>query len=112
MNREKGTANFNSFTARSGGEQRFVLIDDEDSAANRRRDETIVELFEAQAAQTPGQTALVFEQHRLTYSELNHRADQLSNHLRTLGAGPDVLIGLFVERSLDTIVGLLGILKA
>ena len=69
-------------------------------------------LIEDQAARTPNWPALVFEQQRLTYRELDHRANQLAHHLRRLGAGPDVLIGLFVERSLDMVVGMLGILKA
>ena len=69
-------------------------------------------LIEAQAARTPDQPALVFEQQRLTYGELDGRANRIALHLRTLGAGPDMLIGLFVERSLDMVVGMLGILKA
>ena len=69
-------------------------------------------LIEDQAARTSDQPALVFEQQRLTYGELEHRANQIARHLRRLGAGPDVLIGLFVERSLDMVVGMLGILKA
>jgi amino acid adenylation domain-containing protein/FkbM family methyltransferase len=69
-------------------------------------------LIEEQAARTPDRPALVFEQQRLTYGELDHRANQIAHHLRRLGAGPDVLIGLFVERSLDMVVGMLGILKA
>src|SRR5438067_7006345 len=70
------------------------------------------QLIEAQAARTPDQAALVFEGQRLTYGELNRRADRLARHLRSLGAGPDALVGLFLERSLETVVGILGILKA
>ena len=69
-------------------------------------------LFERQAERTPDQTAVVFEQQRLTYSELNRRADQLAHRLRELGVAPEVPVGLFVERSLDIVVGILGILKA
>ena len=69
-------------------------------------------LIEEQAARTPDRPGLVFEQQRLTYGELDRRANQIAHHLRSLGAGPDVLIGLFVERSLDMVVGMLGILKA
>ena len=58
------------------------------------------QLIEEQAGRTPDHVALVFEQQRLTYGELNRRADQLAHHLRKLGAGQDVLVGLFVERSL------------
>src|ERR1022692_761233 len=70
------------------------------------------QLVEEQVKRTPNQVALVFEQHRFTYDELNRRADQLALHLRNLGARPDVVIGLFVERSVETVVGMLGILKA
>ena len=70
------------------------------------------ELFEAQAQRTPDQMALVFEQQRLTYAALQRRADRLARHLKTLGVGPEVVVGLLVERSLDLVVGMLGILKA
>ena len=80
--------------------------------ASSARDMCIHDLFEAQASRTPDSPALVYEQKRLTYRELDRRADALARHLRTLGAGPEVLVGLFVERSLEMIVGILGILKA
>jgi len=70
------------------------------------------QLIEQQARRTPDQVAVVFEQQRLTYSELNRRADQLARHLRTLNVGPETLVGLFVERSLEMVVGILGVLKA
>jgi amino acid adenylation domain-containing protein len=73
---------------------------------------TIAELFEAQAAQRPGAIALVFGHRELTYGELNARANQLAHYLKTLGVGPDKLVGLCLERSLEMIIALLGILKA
>jgi amino acid adenylation domain-containing protein len=69
-------------------------------------------LIEAQARRAPQQAALRFEQHGLTYGELDRRASRLARHLARLGVGPDVLVGLFVERSLELVVGILGILKA
>jgi len=72
----------------------------------------IHELFEAQAQRTPEATAVVFEDQQLTYAELTERANRLAGHLRTLGVGPEVLVGICVERSLDMVVALLGILKA
>jgi amino acid adenylation domain-containing protein len=69
-------------------------------------------LFEDQAARIPGATAVVFEDVRLTYAELNTRANQLAGHLRTMQVGPDTLVGLCVDRSVDIAVGILGILKA
>ena len=56
--------------------------------------------------------ALVFDEQELTYGELNFRANQLAQHLRGLGVGPDVLVGLYVQRSIEMVVGMLGILKA
>jgi amino acid adenylation domain-containing protein len=72
----------------------------------------IHELFERQAARTPDAVAVTFEGASLTYRQLNERANQLARHLRTLGVGPEVLVGICVERSLEMVVGLLGILKA
>jgi amino acid adenylation domain-containing protein len=70
------------------------------------------ELIEQQARRTPERVALVFENQRLTYGELERRASSLAQHLSELGVGPDVPVGLFVERSLEMVVGILGILKA
>jgi amino acid adenylation domain-containing protein len=70
------------------------------------------ELFEAQVARTPNATAVAFGNERLTYAELDRRANYLANHLIKLGASPDGLIGICVQRSLEMVVGLLGILKA
>jgi len=68
--------------------------------------------FEAQAARTPNAVAVGFEGRTLTYRELNERANRLAHRLRAMGVGPEVLVGLFVERSPEMVVGLLGILKA
>ena len=56
--------------------------------------------------------AVVFEEQRLTYAELNASANQLAHHLQALGVGPDVLVGICVDRSLEMVVALLAILKA
>ncbi|HWN42377.1 MAG TPA: amino acid adenylation domain-containing protein, partial [Thermoanaerobaculia bacterium] len=72
----------------------------------------IHELFEAQAATAPKRPAITFDGETLTYRELDERANRLAHHLRRLGVGPEVLVGLCVERSANMIVGLLGILKA
>ncbi|HYK62131.1 MAG TPA: amino acid adenylation domain-containing protein, partial [Bryobacteraceae bacterium] len=70
------------------------------------------ELFAAQAQRRPQAVAVVFQDQRLSYGELEARSSRLAAHLRRLGVGPGVPVGLCVERSLETIVGLLGILKA
>jgi amino acid adenylation domain-containing protein len=69
-------------------------------------------LFEAQADRTPDAVAVTFEESRLTYRELDQRADRLATRLRERGVGPEVLVGLSVRRGLDLVTGLLGILKA
>jgi non-ribosomal peptide synthetase component F len=88
-----------------------LVIDFNKSAVAYPADKTIVDLFEAQAGKGPNQTALVFEEQRLTYSEIDCRASELAHHLKELCVGPDVLVGLFVEHSAEMIVGLLGIMK-
>ena len=65
----------------------------------------VSELFAAQAAQTPEAVAVVFEDQQLTYAQLDGRANQLAHHLRSLGVGPEVVVGLCVERSLQMVVG-------
>jgi amino acid adenylation domain-containing protein/non-ribosomal peptide synthase protein (TIGR01720 family) len=70
------------------------------------------ELFEAQADRDPDAVAVTCEGESLTYGELDLRASRIAHLLRRRGVGPDVLVGLCVERSLDTIVGMLGILEA
>src|SRR5436190_18935032 len=73
---------------------------------------TLDRVLEAQALRSPERTAVVVEQQRLTYRELNERAEHLAAHLQSLGAGPESIVALFTERSLDMIVGILAILRA
>jgi amino acid adenylation domain-containing protein len=74
--------------------------------------QTVHSLFEAQVERSPEAVALVFGEQQLSYRELNARANQLGHYLRAAGVGPEVLVGLCVERSVEMIVALLGILKA
>ena len=74
--------------------------------------QTIHEFFESQVERTPDQDAIAFNGSRLSYRQLNERANVVANRLISLGAKPDSLIGLIAERSPETLVGLLGILKA
>src|SRR6185312_7044730 len=73
---------------------------------------TVYELFEAQAAARPDAVAVVCGAEQLSYAELNQRANQLAHYLRRQGIGPEVVVGLCLERSLEMVIGLLGILKA
>ncbi|HEU4557353.1 MAG TPA: condensation domain-containing protein, partial [Longimicrobium sp.] len=82
------------------------------TAAEVPADRCIHELFEAQAARTPGAVALRFEKESLTCRELNERANQLAHHLRGRGVGPEVRVGVVMERSLEMVVSLLAVLKA
>src|SRR5262249_54992289 len=93
-------------------ERHRLLVEWNDTAREYPQDRCIQELFEEQAKRTPDAPAIVFEGQTLTYRELNQRANQLAHHLRELGVGPDVLVGICVERSIEMVVGLLGILKA
>src|SRR5579883_463216 len=70
------------------------------------------QLIEAQVERTPDAIAVSFRGEHLTYRELNQRANQLAHYLQTLGVQPEVLVGICIERSLEMLVGLLGILKA
>jgi len=82
------------------------------TAAPFSADCTLHQLFEWRAQQVPEAQAVVFGSEILTYGELNCRANQLANYLKRLGAGPEMLIGICVERGTAMLVGLLGILKA
>ncbi len=93
-------------------ECRQLIVEFNDTAAPYRQDRCMHELFAAQAACMPDATAVVFADQELSYGALERRANQLARHLRELGVGPDVVVGLSLERSPDMVVGLLGILKA
>ena len=83
-----------------------------DTGRNYGEDKTISQLFEARAEATPDAVAVVFEGESLNYRELNSRANQLAHHLLSLGVEPEDRVGICVDRSLDMVVGLLGILKS
>src|SRR6185369_5021028 len=94
------------------GERAQLLEEWNRTEAEYRREQLLHELFEAQAARHPEQVALVFGGAALSYGELNRKANQLAHYLKARGVGPEVLVGVCVERSLMMVVGLLGILKA
>jgi amino acid adenylation domain-containing protein len=82
------------------------------SQSDEMGDVCVHHLFEAQVERTPDAIAATFEELQLTYQELNRCANQLARYLRRIGVGPDALCGIYVERSLEMLVGMLGILKA
>ncbi|WP_272037596.1 non-ribosomal peptide synthetase [Paenibacillus sp. JJ-100] len=101
-------------------QQISVITDDEkqqilhqfNTVGEYPRDQTIVQLFERQAGMNPGNIAIVNKDDKLTYAELNARADRLASRLRKKGVVPDSVVGLIGDRSMETVVGMLGILKA
>jgi len=94
------------------GERHQILVNWNQTERHYPVDKCVHQLFEEQVERTPEAVAVVFGENSLTYRELNLRANQLAHHLRSLAVGPDVLVGLCLERSLEMVVALLGILKA
>ncbi|NTX50273.1 non-ribosomal peptide synthase/polyketide synthase [Myxococcus sp. CA039A] len=93
-------------------ERRQLLVEWSGVVPGEPEDVCAHRLFEAQVARTPDAVALSFEGEELSYRELNARANRLARVLRHRGVGPEVLVGLCVERSFEMVVGLLAILKA
>ena len=96
----------------TAAEQHQLLVRWNDTQTDYPRDLCVHHLFEAQVESTPYATALVFDNQQLTYQELNAQANQLAHALIKRGVKPDVLVGICVTRSVEMVIGLLGILKA
>lgn len=93
-------------------ERQALLVDFNQTTTDPPPYPSLHQWFEAQVAQTPDQPALRFEEQRLTYRQLNHRANQLAHILQQQGIGPDIVVAVVLPRSLDWVVAILGILKA
>ncbi|NRA81949.1 MAG: AMP-binding protein, partial [Pseudoalteromonas sp.] len=94
-------------------EVQHLVYDLNNTAMDYPKDKCIHELFEEQARDNPGNIAVVFEDKELTYKELNEKANQLAHYLREHhDIAPDTLVGICVERSLEMVIGILGILKS
>ncbi|HEX8905758.1 MAG TPA: amino acid adenylation domain-containing protein, partial [Longimicrobiaceae bacterium] len=93
-------------------ERRMVVEEWNRTEAEVPRDVCVHELFEAQVERTPDAVAVSFEGERLTFAELNARANRLAHHLGDLGVGPEARVGLCVERSIEMVVAVLAVLKA
>jgi amino acid adenylation domain-containing protein len=93
-------------------ERHRVLIEWNDTEVEYSRDVCLHDAFAQQAKRTPERIAVVFRDQQISYGELHARSNQMARYLRKSGVGPEVLVGLFVERSLDMLVALLGILKS
>ena len=93
-------------------ERHQLLVEWNDTKTDRVSSRCIHQEFEIQAEQTPNALAAVFNERRLSYRDLNRRANQLAHYLRKLGVGPESLVGVCLEPSLELAVALLGVLKA
>ncbi len=93
-------------------ERQRQLVEWNETRRDYPQDLCVHQLFEQQVQRTPDAIALVFENAALTYAMLNRRANQLAYHLQALGVGPEVLVGICMERSIEIVLGLLAVLKA
>ena len=96
----------------TSSERNQILVEWNDTQVDYDHDPCLPELFEIQAAASPDAVAVDHEGKTLSYQELNERANQLAHYLQARGVGPEAMVGVYMERSLEMIVGLLGILKA
>ncbi len=96
----------------SAEDRREFLFGWNDTHRDYPRDVFVPHLFEQQVEETPDATAVVYEDKRLTYRELNERANQLGHFLKKRGVGPEMRVAVCVERSLEMIVGVMGVMKA
>ena len=96
----------------SQAEKKRILIDFNDTKADYLKDMTIQELFEEQVKRTPDNIAVIFKNKTLTYRELNERSNQLARLLSDKGVKSSGIVGIMVERSLEMMVGILGVLKS
>jgi amino acid adenylation domain-containing protein len=93
-------------------ERQQLLVDWNDTGKDYPQDQFICHLFETQVERTPDAVAIVFEDQQLTYRELNRRVNRLADHLQRLGVRPEMRVGIFLERSVEIVVAVLGVLKA
>ena len=93
-------------------DERSTILEGWNATAQPVAAATLPALFAAQAARTPDATAVVFEDRELSYAALDAHANRLAQHLQSLGVGPDVLVGVCAERSVELVVGLVAVLKA
>jgi amino acid adenylation domain-containing protein len=93
-------------------ERKRLLVEFNDTAAEYPLTNCVHQLFEAQAQRAPNAVAIIFEGQKLTYGELHQKADQIARRLKALGVGPESLVGISMERSVEMVLAIFGILKA
>src|SRR5215212_891874 len=96
----------------SAQERRRVLEEWNETERDYGAEQSLGELFAAQAEASGEQAAVIYENEVLSYRELNERANQLGHYLQRLGVGPEVVVGILLERSVEQLVAVLGIVKA
>jgi amino acid adenylation domain-containing protein/non-ribosomal peptide synthase protein (TIGR01720 family) len=106
------THSVDDFSALTEQERHKILVEWNDTRVDYPKHLCIHHLFEAQVEKTPDNIAVVFNDQKFTYQELNHRANKIAHYLQSLGVDPEGLVGICVERSVEMVVGSLGILKA
>ncbi|MFJ9427667.1 non-ribosomal peptide synthase/polyketide synthase [Streptomyces sp. NPDC101249] len=94
-----------------GDAERRLVTEEWNDSAGPAPDATLAELFDRQAALSPDAVALVRDGHRVTYAELDERSGRLARHLITLGAGPETLVGVVLDRSVEQVVALLAVVR-
>ncbi len=105
-------SNISDLSLLTEDEKKIILLDWNDTKKDFPSDKCVHNLFEEQANKHPEKIALEFGDKKITYRELNERANQVANSLIRMGAGPDVVVGISVERSVEMIIALIGILKS
>ncbi|HYP30132.1 MAG TPA: amino acid adenylation domain-containing protein [Blastocatellia bacterium] len=108
----KAERKVSDLTMLTEAERRGLTASQEEPRRDFPPSATIHELFEAQVERTPEAIALVFGQERVSYRELNERANRLARHLRGLGVGPEEIVGIYMDRSVEMVTAIVAILKA
>ena len=93
-------------------ERQQVVVEWNDTQGERRGEQSVHEAINRQAERVPEAIAIVYEEQQLSYGELNRRSNQLARYLRRLGVGPEVCVALYLNRSPEMVIALLGVLKA
>jgi len=96
----------------SDAEKNKILIEWNDTRREGPHKKCIHELFESQVELNPEKLAVVYNDEKITYGELNRRSNQLANYLKNIGVGPEVVVGFCLVRSIDLVISILGIMKA
>jgi surfactin family lipopeptide synthetase C len=105
-------ANLVDLSILTTAEKQQILIDWNNTQVNYQDNLCIHQLFEQQVAKTPDAVAVIFEEEQLTYQELDRRTEELAGYLQNIGVKPEVIVGICLERSLETIIAILAILKS